>query len=138
VQCGGLSLGTLFTLWTPLLKSFWTPLIMLPLCWFSLGSLYLTLTTTSTHSIIVGFTFGKTIVFLSNYKYRHNSFRHFDTLSCSLSFNHIMNRSFKILNPLFKLFILMFSSIIRRWSSFVPWYYFLPFWHVESLFFFMN
>jgi hypothetical protein len=28
--------------------------------------------------------------------------------------------------------------IIRKWNIFVPWYYFLPFWHVEFLLFFTN
>ncbi len=41
---------------------------------------------------------------------------------------------FLIMNFFFKFFIF----IIRRWSRFVPWYYFLPFWHVEFLFFSMN
>jgi hypothetical protein len=71
--------------------------------------------------------------FLFSYKYWFNSFRHFDTLNCGFLFNHIMNWKFKIISFLFKLSIFMVLSIIRRWSKFVPWYYFLPFWLVESL-----
>ncbi len=49
-----------------------------------------------------------------------------------------MNQRFKFLFYLFKLFIFMVFSIIKRWSKFKPWYYFLPFWDVEYLFFFSD
>ncbi len=62
MQHGGLGLGTLLTLWIPLLQSLGTPLRMLPLCRLNLGSLYLTFIATSTPSVIIGPTFGKTII----------------------------------------------------------------------------
>ncbi len=67
-----------------------------------------------------------------------NSYGPSDTLSCNFLLNDIINQRFRILNFLFKLFIFFTILIVRRWSKFVPWYYFLPFWHVESLFFFLN
>jgi hypothetical protein len=63
VQNGGLGLGTLFTLWIPLLQSLRIPPTMLPFCLLSLGSLYLTLTTTCKPYTIVGSTIGKTTIF---------------------------------------------------------------------------
>jgi hypothetical protein len=68
-----------------------------------------------------------TFIFLSRYKYRFNSSRHSDTLSCNFLFNHIINGRFKILSYLFKLFTLMVLSIIRRWSRYVHWYHFFLF-----------
>ncbi len=76
--------------------------------------------------------------YLISYKYRLKSSGHFDTLSCSFLLNNIMNWRFKILSYLFKLFIILIVSIIRRWSKSIPWYYFLPFWLIESLLFFLN
>jgi len=115
VQHGGLDLGTLFTLWILLLQSLGTPLTMLSLNSLSLGSLYLTMTTTST-PITIGFTLGKTTVFYLVTNTNSNSSKHFDALNCNFLLNHITNRRFKILSSLFKLFILMVLSIIKRWS----------------------
>jgi len=75
---------------------------------------------------------------VSNYKYQFNSFGYFDTLNCGFLFNNIMNRRFKILSYLFKLFILLTFLIVRRWSKSIPWYHFLPFWPIESMLFFLN
>jgi hypothetical protein len=62
VDYWGLGLGSLFTLWIPLLQSLKSPLTMFPFCWLSLGSLYLILTTTSTPYAIVGSALGEIIV----------------------------------------------------------------------------
>ncbi len=86
---------------------------------------------------------------MSSYKYQLNSCRHFNAFSCGFLFNnHIMHLKFKILSSLFKFFIFMFFSIVRRWSKFIPWYEFMFFsivrrwskfipWY-EFMFFFMN
>ncbi len=58
-QRGEFGLGTLFTLWIPLLQSLGIPLTMLPIYWLTLGSLYLTFIAIGTPFAIVGSILGK-------------------------------------------------------------------------------
>jgi hypothetical protein len=62
VQRGKFGLGTMLTLWIPLLQSLGSSLLMLPFYWLILGSLYFIFTTIGTPSATVGSTLGKILV----------------------------------------------------------------------------